>query len=86
MVLVAIQFCCASCQSNSANIQRVSFNRTPPAVQSAFLAYFTPAATIEKIEREQQGDQDYYTFTFVDKDHKNREVELNEGGDQIQER
>ena len=71
------------CQTTPRHGPSISFDQAPPAVRSAFLAYYSPDTAVQNIFRDAKGGQDYYTFTYKDKDGQTHEVELNEGGDQV---
>ncbi len=80
---IALVLGCGGCQAAAKQGPSISFDQTPPAVRSAFLAYYSPDTPVQNIIREAKGGQDYYTFTYKDKDGQTHEVELNEGGDQV---
>jgi hypothetical protein len=83
ILAVCVLLTAASCQSgNSAEVD-LTLSQTPSTVQAAFTQRYQ-GVVIQQVTRSTRGNQDYYTFKFTGNDGKDRTVQMNEAGDEIE--
>ena len=78
MVLLTI----VGCESDGSPPEDLILSQASPAVQAEFLQHYQ-GATIKQLTRTSRGGQDYYTFKITGVDGKDRTIEMNEAGDEI---